>query len=93
MSERMTSVRLDGEGRGMFAAGFADYGRRDPAEMIERLRKIARTERDHAQRILDAADDDFIVETYVGVHVRRNGERLWPAESARVPNHADRSQG
>lgn len=74
MAERMTIVEVPGSGR----QGFADHGRREPADMIERLRRIARTERDAAQRVLDAPDSAFIVETYTGVHVQRDRKRLWP---------------
>lgn len=74
MAERMTSVTVPGSGR----VGFADYGRRDPASMIARLRKIAESERDAAQRVIDADDSQFVVETYVGVHVQRDRKRLWP---------------
>ena len=75
MAERMTSVVVPGSGH----PGFADYGRQDPAAMIARLREMARSERDAAQRVLDAADEDFVVEIYTGVHVQRDRVRLWPA--------------
>lgn len=83
MSDRMTSVHLPESGSGTFSSGFADYGRRDPAEMIARLREIARLERETAQRIIDAPDEAFIVETYTGHYVQRNRVRLWPEPEGR----------
>ncbi|QYF98470.1 hypothetical protein [Microbacterium sp. PAMC21962] len=80
MSDQMTSVHLPESGSGTFSSGFADHGRRDPAEMIARLRAIARRDLDTAQRIIDAPDEAFIVETYTGHHVQRNRVRLWPEQ-------------
>lgn len=76
MAERMTAVYLRG-GRNT-GRGLADYGRVDPKEMIEQLRSKARHDLAAAQAILDADDDDFIVETYRGVHVERDRVQLWP---------------
>lgn len=81
MAERMTSVTVPGSGH----VGFADYGRRDPASMIEQLRKIAESERDAAQRVLDADDSTFVVETYTGIIVQRGRKRLWPESDDREP--------
>ena len=78
MAERMTSVTVPGTGH----TGFAMHGRVAPAEMIARLRAEASAERDAAQRVLDAPDTAFVVETYTGVHVQRNRKRLWPFPAA-----------
>lgn len=75
MSERMTSVHLPSLGPGN---GLAEYGRQDPKKMIYRLRRRAQIAKDEAERILAAPDDEFVVETYLGVYVQRNRERLWP---------------
>jgi|GEM_PF-2475100 len=76
MSERMTSVQVPGTGH----IGFADYGRVEPAHMIARLREIARVEMEAAQRVLEAPDCAFVVETYTGIHVQRDRKRIWPTD-------------
>lgn len=75
MTDRFTSVDVPGAGH----EGFMEAGRVAPAEMIAALREIARQDRDAAQAVLDAADDDFVVKTFRGVHVQRDSEVLWPA--------------
>jgi hypothetical protein len=79
MTDRMTAVHLPGLPLG---SGFANYGRRLPAEMIEDLRRIAREHKAHAEAILAAADADFYVETYVGVHKQRDREVLQVGRAA-----------
>lgn len=69
MSDRLTSVRVKGMRQGL---GFADYGRHGRAEMIAKLRRIAELDKATAEKILAATDDQFIVETYVGVWAQRN---------------------
>lgn len=74
MTERMTSVHLpDHPGY-----GFQDVGRKHPVDMIQRLRALAERDRAAAQAILDAPDEAFIVDTYLGIHVQRQREQLWP---------------
>jgi hypothetical protein len=46
--------------------------------MIHIIRRNAAIAKEEAERILAADDSDFVVETYVGIHVQRNRERLWP---------------
>ena len=75
MAERMTSVRVAGAPAG---TGFADYGRCDPLSMIQKLREHAARDLAVAKRVLAARDHEFIVETYVGIHVQRQLEQLWP---------------
>lgn len=77
MTDRMTEVSVPGSGH----RGLADFGRRDPVEMIERLREMARREIIAAQKVLDAPDEDFVVETYRGFVVQHNRERLHPKPS------------
>ncbi len=72
MSERMTGIRL----RTSKDAGLADWGRKTPAEMIEQYRSKARYELECAQAILDAKDEDFHVDTFLGPYVRRKREVL-----------------
>ena len=73
MSERMTSVRLrNPKNHGVFGGGVSDYGRRGRAEMIAQLRSYAEAEKRVVDEILAAADEDFIVETYLGVIVQRD---------------------
>ena len=76
MAQRMTSVWVPASGH----PGFADYGRVEPAVMIARLREIARADIESAQRVLDAPDSAFVVDTYTGVHVQRDRKRLWPPD-------------
>ncbi|GEL47793.1 hypothetical protein CHO01_29090 [Cellulomonas hominis] len=75
MSERMTGITLPGLPPG---AGLADYGRKSPQEMITQLRAHATVEARNALAILAAAEEDFRVETYTGVHVRRDRQVLQP---------------
>jgi hypothetical protein len=70
MSEKMTSITLPG------TSGFADLGYRDRLEMIKSYRYIAGREKEEAEKILNAADGDFVVEQHTGVHVRRNIRRI-----------------
>jgi hypothetical protein len=68
MSDRMTSIRLPGT----FGSGVADHGRRTVPEMIKIIRRKAEHDRIIANAILAAPDGEFLVETYEGIHVRRN---------------------
>lgn len=67
MSERMTAIFLPGE----YGSGLADRGRKTVPEMIATLRAYAAQQKAAYEAILAASDDDFRVETYVGVHVQR----------------------
>jgi hypothetical protein len=78
MSERMTSVHLPSLGHG---SGLAHYGRQEPQVMIRRMRRNAEIAKEDAERILAAADEDFVVETYLGVHVQKKREVIWPKEA------------
>jgi hypothetical protein len=70
MSEKMTSITLPG------TSGFADWGYLDRQKMINAYRFIARRQKEEAEKILNAADEDFIVEQHTGIHVRRNIRRI-----------------
>ena len=70
MSDRMTGIRLPLCGD----SGIADRGRLTRVEMIQKYRHWAARHLEQLQQILNANDDDFIVETYVGVYVRRHRE-------------------
>ncbi len=72
MSERLTSIDLPG----VFGSGYADWGRRSVFHMIAELRRKAQHDKMVAEAILKASDGDFHVETYLGIHVRRNLEIL-----------------
>ena len=72
MAERHTSISLPGN----VDAGMADHGRKTPAEMIALYREWAKHNKKWADAVLSASDEDFSVETYTGVHVRRNREVL-----------------
>ncbi|MCJ8053826.1 hypothetical protein GB928_018375 [Shinella curvata] len=77
MAERMTSIRLPGSKH----VGLADWGRKSREEMIKMIRDHAADQRSMADAILAASDDDFLVETYTGVHVHRNREVIHPASA------------
>lgn len=72
MTERLTSIRLPGS----IDPGLADWGRKSPSEMIAMYREHAEHQLKCAQEVLSATDDNFRIETYVGVHVRRKAEIL-----------------
>jgi hypothetical protein len=57
---------------GVFGSGIADWGKKTVPEMIAMLRKYAEHEKGVAEAILAASDEQFLVETYIGVHVMRN---------------------
>lgn len=73
--ERMTSIQLPGGGPGT-GGGLGEWGRKTRAEMIAIYRKWAEHQKAEAERVLAAADADFICETYLGVNVMRNRERV-----------------
>lgn len=70
MSERMTSIRLPNSGD----TGCADWGRKTKDEMIAMYRLYAQNQYDWSKRVLSALDEEFQIETYVGVHVQKNRE-------------------
>lgn len=72
MSERLTSIRLLTHR----FAGWAEWGRKTPAEMIAAIRSHAQHQLAEAQAVLAAADEDFYIDTYRGVHVQRDREVL-----------------
>lgn len=70
MAERITSIHL----RGSTHSGMAESGRKSAEEMIRELRDFARRQKQAAEEVLTASDEDFRVETYVGVFRQRNKE-------------------
>jgi hypothetical protein len=74
MSDKMTSIRLP-----HMDGGIAEYGHAyTRAEMIKVYRDHAMYEKRRAEMILEAKDEEFIVEQYVGKIVERNKRRLDP---------------
>ncbi len=72
MSDKMTSIRLS-----HMDGGIAEYGHTlTRADMIKSYREHAIYKKRRAEMILEAKDDEFIVEQYVGVIVQRNKRRL-----------------
>lgn len=71
-------------GEPMTGQAGAEWGRKTPAEMIERYRQYARHQLAEAQAVLAATDEDFRVETYTGVHVQRNREVLQEGKDDRA---------
>ena len=68
----MTSITLPN----VWGSGLANYGRQTPEEMIRQIRAYAKFQADIMTQILTAADEDFQIETYVGVHVKNKCEYL-----------------
>ena len=79
MSERMTVITLPGAGIG---AGLADYGRIPAAKMIAMMRRYAEHQKQQAEAILAACDDDFRIETHVGTHVKHRREVIQEGKTA-----------
>lgn len=75
MSERFTTVTLPGL-RGGY--GWSDRGRVPAREIIAAFRRLAAEDLAAAQAVLAASDDDFLVTTEIGVHVRRRQEIIQP---------------
>ena len=73
MSAQMTSVCL-GHGIG----GISDYGYHSRARMIKLIRAYWQGQKEIADKILAAADSDFVVEQHTGIVVRKNIVRLEP---------------
>ncbi len=80
MSARMTGISLPSNK--VAGPGLAEWGRKTPAEMIARYRQWAQHQLDEAQAVLNAADDDFHVDTYRGVYVQHDREVLQPGRPA-----------
>ena len=72
MSERMTTIRIDGDD------GWSNYGYLDRKTMIAAYRRQAKEKMAEAWAVLSAKDDDFVVEQHTGFHVRRNIKVLKP---------------
>ena len=82
MSQRMTAIGLPSLRRG---AGLAEYGLVPPSEMVATIRRYAEQQKLEAEAILAASDADFLVETYVGVHTKRQRQILQhPAKGDRT---------
>lgn len=73
MSERMTAARGP---KGSGILGFAEYGRRTRAEMLEIFKRHYRNQLDQAQRALALTDDEIETVTYVGVFAQRNEQKV-----------------
>ena len=63
----MTNIHLIG----VHNSRWAEYGQKTVLEMVAKIRERARKDIADAQAILAAADEDFTVSTYIGVHVQR----------------------
>ena len=69
----MTGIHLPSLGQG---SGWQEYGRQSRAHMIARLKRNAEIAKEEAERILDAPDEEFVVETYLGPIAMRNREAV-----------------
>ena len=75
MTDIMTIASLPKE------SGLMEYGRLTRAEIITRTRQMAKHQKERAERILAASDDEFDVRVVRGVHKRQLIERLLPNSS------------
>ncbi len=75
MSERITSIRLKDFNE---FSGVADWGLKSHEEMLEYIKQYAQRQKNIFDKILEASDDEFITETYLGVHVKRNIKLVLP---------------
>ena len=82
MSDRHTSIIAPGADY-----GWAENGRKTRTEMIRHYRKHAQVMLQRAQAILATDDDDFIVETYIGRHVKRDLKAIPPDRAAKAASH------
>lgn len=78
--ERMTSISLPGVDN--WIGGFAEWGSVSKDAMIAAHRMRAEKARRDAQAILDAADEDFLIATYRGVHAHRDYTIIQRGKSA-----------
>lgn len=81
MSDRMTSVQLEGHSNG---DGWAEYGLQTPEKMIQIIRARAARDKALAEQILSAPDDVFTVQTYVGSRVMRDRKVLQQGVKAQI---------
>jgi hypothetical protein len=79
MTDIMTIASLPKE------AGLMDYGRLSRAEIIRRTREMAAHQKERAERILAASDEEFDVRVVRGKHARKLIERLPPAVAITSP--------
>lgn len=93
---RMTSIVL--KGKPLYELGFSYEGRKTRAEMIDRLRKEAAFIKVECNRVLNAKESDFLVETYVGVREKKHLEEVRdvcqcgrPIVSVDTYDHGDKS--
>lgn len=72
MSDRLTGIQIEGDN------GLAEWGLYSHDEMVAKYRAYGERLRARADAILDAAPEDFIVETYLGPIAMRKRERIFP---------------
>ena len=82
MGERMTDIHLP---KASISVGYVDWGELDAPTMIKEFRAYAAHLRAQAEAVEQAADHEFQISTYVGVHVQRN--RRTVQQSSRLPTH------
>ena len=70
MSDILTSCHLKGVG------GLDDWGRLTRAEIIQKTRDMARSDKERSEKILAARDEDFDCRIIRGPYVRKLVERL-----------------
>jgi hypothetical protein len=68
VSDRLTSATAPG------IAGVADYGRKSRAEMVSQFKRYYRQQLREAEQALAIADEDIVVETFLGPYAMKNRE-------------------
>jgi hypothetical protein len=73
MAERMTEIHLPQSDP---SVGYADWGELSASDMIKQIRAYGAHLRAQADAIESAADHEFQIATYLGVHVQRNRREI-----------------
>lgn len=71
MTERMTQIHLPNS-----TAGIAEWGEQSADTMIRKMREYAAYLRAEAEAVENAADHEFQIQSYTGVHVQRKRREI-----------------
>lgn len=74
MADRFTEIHLP-----QSTAGLAEHGEQTAEVMIRRLREYAAYLRAEADAVDGAADHEFQIQSYSGVHVQRKRREIQPS--------------
>lgn len=88
MGARFTEIHLPNA----LGAGIGEWGELDAATAIERLRAYGKHLRAQADAIDGAADHEFQIQSYVGVHVQRKRREIQRSSRLETPAPAGASE-